>query len=54
MALLKITKRNVDAAPVPAKGDAYFWDTELRGFGLRVTPRGVRSYVVRAVTRSKS
>lgn len=46
MAVLKITKRNVDAAPVPVKGDAYFWDTELRGFGLRVTPKGVRSYVV--------
>jgi len=46
MAVLKITKRNVDAAPVPAKVDGYFWDTELRGFGLRVTPKGVRSYVV--------
>ena len=46
MPVLKITKRNVDAAPVPEKGDAYFWDTELRGFGLRVTPRGVRSYVL--------
>lgn len=46
MALLKITKRNVDAAEVPAKGDAYFWDTDLKGFGLRVTPKGVRSYVV--------
>lgn len=46
MALLKITKRNVDSAPVPVSADAYYWDTELRGFGLRVTPRGVRSYVV--------
>ncbi|WP_085810157.1 site-specific integrase [Sphingomonas sp. TZW2008] len=46
MARLKITKRSVDDAPIPAAGDAYFWDTELRGFGLRVTPKGVRSYVV--------
>lgn len=46
VAVLKITKRNVDAAPVPAHNDAYFWDTELKGFGLRVTPKGVRSYVV--------
>lgn len=46
MASLKITKRNVDSAPIPAGNDTYFWDTELRGFGLRVTPRGVRSYVV--------
>lgn len=46
MAALKITKRGVDAAPIPTKSDAYFWDTELKGFGLRVTPKGVRSYVV--------
>lgn len=46
MARLKITKRNVDAAPVPAGNDAYYWDTDLRGFGLRVTPKGVRSYVL--------
>jgi integrase len=46
MAILKITKRNVDSAPVPASSDALFWDTELKGFGLRVTPKGVRSYVV--------
>jgi len=46
VAVLKITKRNVDAAAIPAKADAYYWDTELRGFGLRVTPKGVRSYVV--------
>lgn len=46
MAVLKITKRNVDAAPVPASNDAYLWDTDLKGFGLRVTPKGVRSYVV--------
>lgn len=45
MASLKISKRSVDAAPVPATTDAYFWDTDDRGFGLRVTPKGVRSYV---------
>lgn len=46
MAVLKITKRNVDAASVPLKNDTYYWDSDLRGFGLRVTPKGVRSYVV--------
>lgn len=46
MPSLKITKRNVDAAPVPISADAYYWDTDLKGFGLRVTPRGVRSFVV--------
>lgn len=46
MARLKITLTNVKAAPVPVQGDTYYWDTSLRGFGLRVTPRGVRSYVL--------
>ena len=40
----KITKRVVDAA---AKDGAryYVWDSEIRGFGLIVTPTGQRSYV---------
>ena len=46
MAILKITLTNVKAAPVPDRSDVYYWDTSLRGFGLRVTPRGVRSYVL--------
>lgn len=48
MAASKISKRSVDAAPVPARTDAYYWDTDRegpQGFGLRVTPKGVRSYV---------
>lgn len=45
MAALKISKRTVDAAPVPASGDAYYWDTDCKGFGLRVTRNGVKSYV---------
>lgn len=43
---MKITKSAVEAAPVPTGNDAYYWDPELRGFGLRVTPKGVRSYVL--------
>jgi hypothetical protein len=40
-----ITKRTVDAATPSAK-DAFLWDSELRGFGLKVTPAGGRIYVV--------
>ncbi len=45
---LKITKRAVDAVETPAKGDVYYWDTDRegpQGFGLRVTPNGVKSFV---------
>lgn len=42
----KITKRKVDALkPNPAK-DEYLWDTEAKGFGLRVKPSGARSFVL--------
>jgi site-specific recombinase XerC len=46
MPTMKITKTSVDEAAVPVSADAYYWDSDLRGFGLRVTPKGVRSYVV--------
>ncbi len=41
----KITKRTVDAA-VPGKRDAFLWDTDLTGFGLKVTPAGNRVYIL--------
>lgn len=40
----KITKRTVDAAK-PGERDCFIWDTELRGFGLKVTPKGRRVFV---------
>ncbi len=42
---MRLTKRAVDAANA---GDrtAIVWDDELRGFGLRVTPNGVKSYIL--------
>ena len=36
----KLTKRSVDSA-----GEGFLWDDELRGFGLRVTAGGAKSYV---------
>jgi len=40
----KITKRTVDAL-MPASATAFFWDDEVRGFGVRVTASGAKSYV---------
>ncbi len=43
---VKITKRKVDALkPNPAK-DEFLWDTEAKGFGVRVKPTGSRSFVL--------
>jgi integrase len=42
----RITKRAVDAAK-PADQEYFLWDGELLGFGLRVLPSGVKSYVAK-------
>lgn len=40
----KITKSLVDSVRATGK-DQFFWDTEIKGFGVRVTPSGIISYV---------
>lgn len=45
MPLAKITKRTVDAAQ-PGPKEMFVWDEDLRGFGLRITPKGSKSYVL--------
>lgn len=41
----KITKRAVDAA-APSDKTVLLWDTETKGFGLKVTPKGRKVYVL--------
>lgn len=43
----KLTKRIVDRAPYPQHGQIFVWDSELKGFGLRITPTR-KTYVVQA------
>lgn len=50
----KLTKTIVENAKAPTKGDAWIWDTELPGFGLRIKPSGRKTYVVRYRTRDGS
>jgi integrase len=43
---MKLTKRNIDTIKPHAKRDIYVWDEEIAGFGLRVKPSGVRSFMI--------
>lgn len=45
MPTAKITKQSVDALKSGSK-DTFLWDDELKGFGVRATPNGARSYVL--------
>lgn len=49
---VKLTKRQVDATKVPETGETFVWDSEVRGFGLRVYPSGRRLFVFQYVMRA--
>lgn len=42
----KLTKRSVDSMAIPAKGQIFLWDEELRGFGVRAMPSGLKVFVL--------
>jgi hypothetical protein len=42
---IKITKTAIDALPVHAK-DTVYWDAGLPGFGVKVTPKGKKVFIV--------
>ena len=45
MAKQKLTKSVVERL-IPASTDYFAWDAELPGFGVRVKPSGIKSYIV--------
>ncbi|MFP5505736.1 MAG: Arm DNA-binding domain-containing protein, partial [Gammaproteobacteria bacterium] len=42
----RLTKRLVDSVPPPESGQLIVRDVELKGFALRVTPGGAKTFVV--------
>jgi len=42
----KITKRTVDTLHPDKDRDVFTWDSELRGFGIRVKPSGVKTFFI--------
>src|SRR5687768_9475615 len=44
----KLTKRLVDASQASVEtGEGFLWDSEVKGFGLRIKPSGVKSFVLK-------
>jgi len=50
----KLTKTIIDNAPTPVSGDAWIWDADLEGFGIRIQASGRKTYVVRYRTKDAS
>ncbi len=44
--MARITKRDVEALQPPKEGQAFLWDGELRGLGVRVMASGVKSFIL--------
>jgi hypothetical protein len=45
MPRIRLTKRAIDALPT-SKSDAVYWDAGCPGFGVKVTPKGRKVFVV--------
>nr|WP_281720814.1 site-specific integrase [Nitrosomonas nitrosa] len=43
----RITLRLIDATTAPKEGELRIWDTDVRGFALRITPSGRKSYCLK-------
>jgi len=46
MTPVKLSKRSVDGLLSPSKGQAVLWDTEVRGYGVRVLPSGTKTFIL--------
>ncbi|MBL6934275.1 MAG: integrase arm-type DNA-binding domain-containing protein [Alphaproteobacteria bacterium] len=45
MPTIKLTKRKIDTLK-PGPKDVFYWDAEIKGFGLKVTPKGKKTFLV--------
>lgn len=51
--MARLTKSVVDRLPTPSTGYALHWDEQDRGFGIRITKDGKKSYVVQGRVHGK-
>jgi len=49
MAIIKLTRRNIESLPIPddrRKSGVRYYDQDLKGFGVTVFPSGRKSYFI--------
>jgi integrase len=46
MPVCKLSKRAIDALPCSTGRDTIWWDDDVKGFGLKITPAGRRTFLV--------
>jgi integrase len=51
-AKIKLTKRVVDALMPPMRGETVVWDPEVKGYGLRISSTGRRTYFIHKRTKA--
>jgi hypothetical protein len=52
MPVQKITRKFVDAVEPPTSTQKeFYWDTELKGFGVVVTERGKKTFIINYATK---
>jgi integrase len=51
---MKLTKTLIDKTPAPEKGETILWDSEVRGYGLRVSSGGKKVFFVAGRVNGKS
>jgi integrase len=54
MPKLKLNKTNIDRVRKPGTGTVMYFDTETKGFGLRVTASGAASFIVQGTVSGQS
>lgn len=54
MPKLKLTKTSIDRLRKPGTGTVIYFDTETKGFGLRVTASGAASFIVQGTVSGQS
>lgn len=54
MPRLKLNKTNIDKVRKPGTGTVMYFDTETKGFGLRVTASGAASFIVQGTVSGQS